>query len=133
MYAFLVLALGGKKNRASNGASCLQEGLNSLSPVGSAANSHFLIHEVQAVPASTAAVWSKHGVRAQDVHLQRQQCAVPGSSVNCSDMQLQSAVRTECIALPCLISATQIHSKHRALAAKEAGIMDVTSQVAIWQ
>ena len=131
MYAFLVLALGGKKNRASNGASCLQEGLNSLSPVGSAANSHFLIHEVQAVPASTAAVWTKHWMRAQDVHLQQHQCAVPGRSMH-SEMQLQSAVSTEYTTQPSL-AATQMHSKHRTLVAEKAGIVDVMLHLAVWQ
>ena len=42
---------------------CLQEGVHSFPPVGSAANAHLLIHEVQALPAAAAAVWAKHGVR----------------------------------------------------------------------
>ena len=54
-----------------SGTTCLQEGVDSLSSVGTSAYSHFLIHEVEAVPAAAAAVWPKHGMRAQDVHLHK--------------------------------------------------------------
>ena len=57
------------KHGFCSGTTCLQEGVDSLSSVGTSAYTHFLVHEVEVVPASAAAVWAKHGMRAQDVHL----------------------------------------------------------------
>lgn len=49
---------------------CLQESLNALLPPRVLPNADLLEHEVQVDPAALAAVRPKHGVRAQDVHLQ---------------------------------------------------------------
>jgi len=50
-------------------STCLQEGVDSLSSVGTSAYSHFFVHEIEVAPASTATVWAKHWMRAQDIHL----------------------------------------------------------------
>ena len=39
-------------------------------PISAAADAHFLVHEIEALPAAFATVRSKHGMGAQDVHLQ---------------------------------------------------------------
>ena len=51
------------------GVICLEESIDAFSSVGPAADAHLFEHEIEAVPAAGAAVWSKHGMRTEDVHL----------------------------------------------------------------
>ena len=60
--------IGGRHAEKGN-VTHLKKCINSFSPVGPTANSHLLKHEVEAVPAAAAAVWAKHGMSAQNVHL----------------------------------------------------------------
>ena len=61
------MEVGGRKERLN-----LQEARGALLPLLLRPDAHALEHEVEALPAASAAVRAEHGMRAQDVHLKTQ-------------------------------------------------------------